>query len=251
MKIVLFLFFLTVCMSSVAQEQKEGHYPDGRLRYRGQFMNGEPVGKMTHFYPDGKVKAVMDYGDSGMVDAVLYSKDGHFTMSGRYVNKRKNGKWEYHKEKQLIYTEEYRDDMLDGVSEMFYATGRLSERKHWKAGMPDGNWQLFYDDGQLRMESVFVAGCLNGKVRSFAYTGVLTAEGMYRNDLKDGTWRYYDEFGKLKVEKRYVAGVSADSDAEVLEETKRIDEAVRKAGRIPDPANFVDEPDNYLRMMEN
>ena len=61
-------FFLQICLlvpggilEGKAQELKEGHYPDGKLRYKGYFLNGQPAGEVTHYYPDGKVKAVMNH----------------------------------------------------------------------------------------------------------------------------------------------------------------------------------------------
>lgn len=247
----LLIFFLLLGLSGYTQkmEQREGYYPDGKLRYRGYFVEGQPMGEMTHYYPDGKIKAVMKHAEDNVSDAVLYSKDGNFTMSGRYLDRKKNGMWAYKKGDSLIYKEEYKDDRLNGVSEKYYTAGGIAERKHWSNGVLTGEWCLFYDDGKVRMEAVFVNGKLNGTVKSYAYTGKLTAEGTYKNNRKEGLWRYYDESGKLKTEKTFVAGVPTDLEAEELEETREIDAVIQQEQRIPDPADFMDEPENYLRLI--
>lgn len=64
-----------------AQELKEGYYPDGKLRYKGYFQNGQPAGEVTHYYPEGQVKAVMNHQEK-QIDAVLYSRDGEIKTSG-------------------------------------------------------------------------------------------------------------------------------------------------------------------------
>ena len=242
------LLFCLLAFPLVAQELKEGYYPDGKLRYKGYFRNGQPVGEMTHYFPDGKVKAVMNYaGDT--VDAVLYTASGEYTMSGKYKDRKKVGKWEYRKGKQLLYMEEYDSDILNGLSEKYYPAGQVSEKKNWKQGMPSGLWQLFYDTGKLKMEAVYVDGRLNGPLKSYDYKGGLIVEGFYQNNRKEGVWKYFDEAGKLKAERTYVNGAYAGYETEELEETKQIDDVVRKGEKIPDPANFVDAPEDYLKII--
>lgn len=241
------LFTLAVVQVLPSQELKEGRYPDGKLRYKGYFHDGKPAGEVTHYYPDGNVKALMKHrGEEA--HAVLYSRDGKFTTSGRYVNRKKNGMWEYRKGDWLLLREEYENNLLNGAATRYYATGEVAEVKNWKAGVLSGVWKLFYDNGKPRMEVAFADGRLNGRMKSYAYDGALVAEGEYDDGLKEGTWRFYHPSEKTERVLTYHQGVAENQDAEELEESRRLDALLDSGKKIPDPALFTDDPENYMKL---
>lgn len=247
-------FFLQVCLFALygvvegnAQELKEGHYPDGKLRYKGYFQNGQPVGEVTHYYPDGTVKAVMNH-QGKQADAVLYSRSGELKISGKYVDRKKEGMWEYRKEEKLLLSEEYAGGLLNGVAIRYFSTGVVADEKTWKDGVLSGDWKLFYETGNLKTEVAFVAGKLNGKLRSYRHDGVLLTEGEYRNDLKEGTWQFYDPDGKLQRTIVYHAGIPENEEEAILEESRRIDELMNSGKKFADPALFKDDPEGYMKL---
>lgn len=81
---------------------------------------------------------------------------------------------------------------------------------------------MFYDNGQLKFETVFVAGQLQGPLRAYSYEGKKSVEGEYRNNVKEGVWRYYDGEGKLMRERLYKEGVSERQQEDDLEENEQI-----------------------------
>lgn len=109
---------------------------------------------------------------------------------------------------------------------------------------------MFYDNGKLKFETVFVDGKLEGDLRAYGYEGKKSVEGAYRNNLKEGVWRYYDEEGKLLRERLYKAGVSESQQEDDLQESEQIRQLENDVKKIVDPANFTDEPDVYLQMMD-
>lgn len=246
-RIFLFLFFILAVQVLFAQELKEGRYPDGKLRYKGYFRNGKPDGEVTHYYPDGKVKAVMKHRGE-IVEAVLYSKDGEFTTSGRYIGQKRDGIWEYHRGSRLLLREEYEKNQLNGAVTRYYATGEVAEVKNWKAGVLSGVWKLFYDNEKLRMEVTFANGRLNGPMKSYAYDGVLVAEGKYDNGLKEGIWRFYNPGEKSERTLKYHRGVAENEEEEELEESRELDALLDSGKKIPDPALFTDDPESYMKL---
>ena len=230
-----------------AQELKEGYYSDGKLRYKGYFQNGQPAGEVTHYYPEGQVKAVMNHQEK-QTDAVLYSRDGEIKTSGRYVGRKKEGRWEYRKGEKLLLSEEYSGDRLNGTATRYYPTGVVAEVKTWKEGALSGVWKLFYESGKLKTEVIFVDGKLNGKLRSYGYDGILVAEGEYRNDLKEGTWQFFDSSGKLERTVVYHAGVPENEEEAIQEESRRIDELMNSGKKFADPALFKDDPEGYIKL---
>lgn len=247
-------FFLQLCIFALwgvqagyAQELKEGYYPDGKLRYKGYFREGQPAGEVTHYYPDGNVKAVMNH-QGKQVEAVLYSRDGEFKTSGHYIDRKKEGKWEYRKEECLLLSEEYSGDRLNGVVTRYYPTGIVAEVKNWKSGVLSGSWKLFYESGQLRTEVTFAGGKLNGKLRSYNFDGILVAEGEYRNDLKEGSWQFFDSAGKLERTVVYHAGTAENEEEAIQEESRKLDELMNSGKRFADPALFKDDPEGYMKL---
>lgn len=241
------LFALWGIQAGYAQELKEGHYPDGKLRYKGYFRDGQPAGEVMHYYPDGKVKAVMNH-QGKQVEAELYSRDGEFKTSGRYVDRKKEGTWVHRKGERVLLSEEYAGDRLNGVATRYYPTGVVAEVKTWKEGVLSGVWKLFYESGQLRTEVTFADGKLNGKLHSYNYNGILVAEGECRNDLKEGAWQFFDPAGKLQRTVVYRAGTPENEEEAIEEESRQIDELMNSGKKFADPALFKDDPEGYMKL---
>lgn len=247
MRFLLLWILILLALAVAGQELREGRYPDGQLRYRGYFCDGRPCGEMTRYYPEGQVKAKMVHrGDT--TDAVLYSRNGEFTCAGRYIARRKTGRWEYRRGEALVAVEHYLADRLEGVSVRYFASGGEAERKQWVAGLPEGEWVMYYPGGAVRMKARYERGRLHGLLSSYDRDGQLRTEGTYQNDLKEGTWRFYGADGQVQKEIHYRAGVSDKVAEEELEESRRLDALVESARNIPDPAVFADEPEMYMKL---
>ena len=228
-------------------EWRKGTYPDGTLRYEGYFRAGKPAGEMKRYYPDGKLQARMVYrGDT--VEAVLYSRKSDCSMRGKYVGRKKQGTWEYFKNDCLLMKEEYRDQVLNGKTVRFFSTGNPAEEKGWVNGKPEGEWKLYYDNGQLRMIAGLKAGKLDGEVKTYSYQGILRSEGRYRNDRKEGTWVFFDDSGVEVKRKNYRAGISDTAEEDELEESRYLDVLLSTVKKIPDPAVFADDPEGYMKL---
>lgn len=242
-------FILLLCVSGQVggQELKCGYYPDGKLRYKGYFTDGKPLGEMVRYYPEGNVQAKMNYQGDG-VDAVLFSRNGEYTMAGKYRQQKKEGVWEVRRGKQLVARDEYRENMLDGKSVRYAENESVVEEKHWKGGRLDGVWKLFFPDGGLKLQMCYVAGKLGGEMLSWFPDGTLRAKGQYRNNLKDGVWEFYDATGKLLRKQTYHRGIPENAEELELEESQQLDALIQKGNSIPDPAVFADDPEAYMKL---
>ena len=206
--LVLFIWCLTGY--SLGQEVKCGYYPDGKLRYKGYFNNGKPEGKLIRYYPEGNVKAKMNYrGDT--VDVVLYNRKGDCVITGKYFQKKKTGIWTTCRENRLIAREEYQNDLLNGKSIRYTEAGGVAEEKHWKGGKPDGVWKLFFPDGKLKLQTYYVAG----------------------------------ELVKKQI---YHKGMPEDAGEREIEESRQLDILIKSGKKIPDPAVFADDPEAYMKL---
>lgn len=244
---LLVILISTFVRQAYCQELKQGFYPSGKLRYEGIFVNGQPVGELTRYYESGQVQAKLNHrGDT--VDAVLYSRNGDYTSSGKYVTHKKWGIWKYFKGERLLGSDEYYDDLLSGESLRYSVEGKIVECKHWHRGKAAGTWILYYQDGQVRMQTFYVDGKLNGLLKSYSREGQMTAKGVYRDDLKEGVWEFYGADGKLIATRVYEHGVPEGKDGMELEESRKLDALIESAGQIPDPALFMDDPEAYMKI---
>ncbi|MEG2276409.1 MAG: hypothetical protein RSC80_01055 [Odoribacter sp.] len=253
MKWILFLlcgslFSFSFCAEETkGQEVRTGVYPDGSIRYKGHFLDGKPVGEWFRYYPDGRIKAKMNHrGDT--VEAILYSLKGDYSSSGKYVKQKKEGRWEYRNATCLLVREEYRQNLLEGTSVRYFSSGKEAEKKEWSAGKPEGEWCLYYDNGNLRMRASFKAGKLEGAIKSYRIEGEMSAEGAYKNDLKEGRWIFYDEQGKPFKERVYYSGIPENVEEVEWEESRKLDALLDDGKKIPDPAQFMDDPEMYMRL---
>ena len=144
--------------------------------------------------------------------------------------------------------EEYRDQVLNGKTVRFFSTGNPAEEKGWVNGKPEGEWKLYYDNGQLRMIAGLKAGKLDGEVKTYSYQGILRSEGRYRNDRKEGTWVFFDDSGVEVKRKNYRAGISDTAEVDELEESRYLDVLLSTVKKIPDPAVFADDPEGYMKL---
>ncbi len=243
--LVLFIWCLTGY--SLGQEVKCGYYPDGKLRYKGYFNNGKPEGKLIRYYPEGNVKAKMNYrGDT--VDVVLYNRKGDCVITGKYFQKKKTGIWTTCRENRLIALEEYQNDLLNGKSIRYTEAGGVAEEKHWKGGKPDGVWKLFFPDGKLKLQTYYVAGELEGSMISYFPEEKLRARGKYRSNLREGVWEFYNIAGELVKKQIYHKGMPEDAGEREIEESRQLDILIKSGKKIPDPAVFADDPEAYMKL---
>lgn len=241
------LVMLPASLHAQDKVMKKGYYPDGKIRYEGYFAGEQPVGDMVRYYPDGKIQAKLTY-EKNETRAVLYDRNNAFLSAGKYVDKKKEGEWQYKKGERLLAKENYKANRLDGESVRYYISGNKAEIKEWKDGRPSGQWKMFYDNGKIRLEASFVNGGLEGKVKSYDIEGKLIAEGNYSKNLKEGTWRYYDGQGKTIKEEKYVAGVLENQQETAIKESEEIDALIKAGTKIADPSDFADDPDTYLKI---
>ncbi len=230
-----------------AQELKTGYYPEGQLRYKGYFTNGRPVGELLRYYPEGNIKARMNYrGDT--VAVVLYSRSGDYTTTGTYIDRRKTGSWKYAKGEVLLAEESYRDDKLEGMSKRYGKDGGVVEQKCWKNEQPDGEWLLFYENGKLRLQGFYLGGKLEGVLKTYSPEGKLRTQGVYKDNRKEGEWEYYDWEGRLVRKIIYQAGIPEHAEELELEESRKLDSLIHAGGKMLDPARFTDDPEAYMKL---
>ena len=80
--------------------RKQGHwikrYPDQTILYEGYFKDDHPVGEFKRYYEDKTLKSVLQFSNNGKeAIAILYHPNGNIASKGKYVNQKKEGKWQF------------------------------------------------------------------------------------------------------------------------------------------------------------
>ena len=71
---------------------------------------------------------------------------------------------------------------------------------------PDGPFQKYYENGQLKMEGTYKDGHKEGEFKTYFEDGKLHQEENYKDGRMDGVSRLYSRSGQLKREATYKDG---------------------------------------------
>ena len=174
------------------------YYDKKTLVYEGRFYNGEPVGKLTRYYPNGQIQSVATYTiNSPKVPTVLYHENGVMSAEGLFVNKLKEGKWLYYNNSgKLISEENYKAGKKDGVFRTYSKDGIILEETNWINDKREGRSYSNYISGEMRMQLYFKNNKMDGPFENYYEGGKIWNRGNYTEDFRDGTWTNYNEDGK-------------------------------------------------------
>lgn len=183
-----------------AQGRKQGlwekRYPNGKLRYRGHFVNNNPNGVFKYYWNNDSMQNIAVYSNNGKVaySKMFYENGGVFSM-GKFVTEKRDSIWLFYDEGlKLIKKEQYALGKKEGKSIVFGADGNVIEIKTWHNDVENGPWIQYFPDGQVKLKTTFVNGKREGLV--MIYTDgeeeLPSIIGNYRNDCKDGKWIYRD-----------------------------------------------------------
>ena len=104
--------------------RKQGHwikkYPDETILYEGYFKDDHPVGEFRRYYEDKTLKSMLKFSSNGKeAYAILYHPNGNIASKGKYVNQKKEGKWQFFSamtKDYLISEDIYSGDLRNGLS---------------------------------------------------------------------------------------------------------------------------------------
>ncbi len=166
---------------------KHGYFKEydlnGNLLSAIKFVEGEKFEKAeelqkldvrTDYYPNGKVKVVATYTKDGIPEGVRreYNEEGKV-------------------EKSFIFR--YGKIIGEGI--------------FTDAGLKQGNWKEYYDNGSIKAEGDYLNDLKNGNWRYYYKSGNLEETGSYVNNKPDGKWYWYYSDGSLLREESFYNGL--------------------------------------------
>lgn len=238
-----------------SQGRKQGFWSkrdaSGSLVYQATFKDDKPVGEMKRFHPNGKLLSVMNFTEgSDMAEAQLIDERGQLIARGNYSGQKKTGEWLYFVDQKISLSEMYLNGAKNGISKRFYPGGELLEESNWQNNMLHGVSRTYYQDGKLQIECTYSNGMLHGKYKTCFPDGGLELDGSYTNNNKDKSWKYYDVNGELSYTLNYTLGELLNPQVQDSIDALKQNSYKPKGNTIPDPEKFIQNPDEYMRLMK-
>jgi antitoxin component YwqK of YwqJK toxin-antitoxin module len=152
MRILTFIIIITLTGNILAQDSinrydKAGKrhglwikkYPNGNIRYKGQFIHGKETGVFRFYSPDNPKHPIAEKEHSQSEDLIyvtFYQKNGKKESEGKMKGKKRTGKWTYYfaDGKTILSTEEYQEGKLNGIQKTYYRNGKIAKEVHYKNG---------------------------------------------------------------------------------------------------------------------
>ena len=218
-RFALILATLMFAMTAVAQDfnrtdakgRRQGpwrdFYPNGQLRYEGQFKNDKCKGVFKYYDEQGNLKATNEFDKSGEKALnKIFAPNGKMVATGYYLNQKKEGEWKYFDEVsgQLRLAEDNKEGKVHGWSRLYNPqNGMLADETQYVEGQPEGQCRKYSDSGVLLMECQYRNGLLDGPVKTYYPSTALKEEGQYAKGEKTGIWKTYNEDGDILAEEAF------------------------------------------------
>ncbi len=213
-------------------------YPDNTVMYEGFFKDNYPVGEFRRYYENGTLRSVLIYSQNGnATEAKIYHQNGYLAATGRYIDRKKDGLWQFYSEiinGYKVIEETYSGNLRHGTSVKLYPDGTIAEKLNFVNDTAQGDWLKYYDNGNICLKSNLLNGKIKGKFEAWFENGNLQFSGEYLNDKRDGTWSVYEKDGSLKYRMEYSRGITSNRQMD-LDSSDYLDSLEENKGRIPDP----------------
>lgn len=191
------------------QGQWKAYDENGDLKFEGRFIDNNPVGTFTYYYPDGKVKAISEMYERGRRSRTkVFHNNGRLMGEGNFLDKVKDSTWNYYSDFDGVHLsmEFYRKGKLDSTVLNFYPKGGVAEEIPYTNGIKNGVWKQYYTDGKLKLKATYIEDKLQGLMLVYYQNGLPEVSGMYKNNLKNGLWMYFNDEGAVIKKETYVNG---------------------------------------------
>ena len=218
-KNILFFGFLMCFLNSIFSQQNinlkdangnrtgqwEKRYNNGKVRYRGQFVNGKEVGHFFFYKEHNQSRPYLIKNflpNSHVAEVQFFSNSGVIESEGKMIKRDRVGTWLYYAAdgKSIVLEENYKKGLLDGVVKVYYKDGSLTEESYYKNGLLHGSSKRYTDKSKLISNIPYVKGKIHGKVFYYNNDGVIRETGHYDMEKRVGRWEFYIDGELVGVE---------------------------------------------------
>jgi antitoxin component YwqK of YwqJK toxin-antitoxin module len=144
---IAFIYFLS---SETEEEKKE-------MDIQKTLDSGEYGERLKKFFQDDVEHIHIDVLEKVLKELI---SNGNIDKTNHNKNNRKNGKWLCydHENGKLLNEVNYNDNIVNGISKVYYENGYLSHKGNIKDGKMDGLWEFYKKNGEFREKANFEDG---------------------------------------------------------------------------------------------
>jgi len=202
---------------------KKMYYPNGKLKFKGDFSDGKPIGK--HIFLDDKSNVIkqQEYASDGSYTETVYNENGEKIGEGFFDVATGEKTVKFFKDEESVKEENYKNEKLIQVT--YWNEGKKVKEEMFTYGTQPLRIVKLFDENEIPVaqESYDVTtGKKHGIWLQFDETGNKTQETEYRDDIiytqqsykdnqKHGKGFEIDPFTHNKVEVFYRNGKLVDS----------------------------------------
>ena len=147
------------------KEQKLGYYPNGKLKYESNTIDGIRQGLTVFYYESGQIKGTMNYVDGKMQgEYVEFYKSGVIQSKVNLVNEKPQGeKINYYESGNIQSKVNFTDGISQGESISYYESGEISIKMTFLDGKTEGELLGYYESGEIEFRINYAGGVKKGE----------------------------------------------------------------------------------------
>ena len=209
-------------------------YADNKVKWEGEYTAGHIDGLVKEYERNGGIKRIEKYIE-GSVDEEAeetifvelhreYFPDGSIRLIGGYGNGMKQGIFrEFNQEGDIIRSLIYKDDIkmaigridtsgnFQGDWQFFYNTGELKAKGKFVDDKKVEEWKYFYQNGELEQKGSYIDGKEHGPWTWWYLNKQIRRTENYRKGKEDGVSMEYDTLGNVLTSGEYLDGIREGS----------------------------------------
>lgn len=173
----------------------EDYYENGKIKFKGSYKEGLPVGLHKEFAYDGSAIAAKEYDLSGNITAEGIVDE----------NDRKQGEWKlYYETGEEKAKGSYKDNLKTDLWIFYYPGGKVEQKGKYVSDRPSGLWTWYYENGNVWREENLYRGKGEGSFVEYDKDGKIIIKGEYLDNEREGLWNYCA--GDITEEGNFSAG---------------------------------------------
>jgi len=223
-------------------------YDDGQVRYKGFFINDEPVGTFIYYHTNGKIKSILDYTYPDAVKAELYYPDATIAAAGKYNKSRERiGLWKMYYESGDLFAEiNYKANVKHGTSTTYYPSGVILMECTFVDGLLQGSYVKYFDTGKPYEIGSYKNNQRHGECSVYDLTNQLTEKGPYFEGMRHGVWYFFAE-GNIVDTVTFTYDMPDNFDEISKETQEKIEWARQNQDKFKQPEDYFDRPEDFFK----
>ena len=139
--------------------QVEVSNASGDVLQQGDYLNGVREGVWTEFHPNGFVKSMTGYVNGAQQgQSIVIDDRGQAESTSFYHNGQMDGEYLKFNRTRIKEKRMYKNGKLNGLTEIFYADGKIMESSYYVDGLRDGVAKWYDQQGVVTIEYNYVKG---------------------------------------------------------------------------------------------